>query len=79
MGLLSERSRVILALTLPIVGGMATQEVLDLVDTARVGAPGAAPPAAVCTGGERRRSHAQESASTLTALATTCFMCAITS
>ncbi|MCP4897392.1 MAG: MATE family efflux transporter [bacterium] len=45
--LTSERRRTILALALPIIGGMASQNVLNLVDTAMVGMLGAAALAAV--------------------------------
>lgn len=42
-----ERRRAILSLALPIIGGMASQNVLNLADTAMVGVLGAAPLAAV--------------------------------
>lgn len=44
---ISDRNRRILALALPIIGGMTSQNLLNLVDTAMVGALGAAPLAAV--------------------------------
>jgi putative MATE family efflux protein len=43
----AERRRAILGLALPIIGGMASQNVLNLVDTAMVGVLGSAPLAAV--------------------------------
>lgn len=43
----SDRNRQILALALPIIGGMTSQNLLNLVDTAMVGALGAGPLAAV--------------------------------
>ncbi len=46
----AERRRTILSLALPIIGGMASQNVLNLVDTAMVGMLGAAPLAAVGMG-----------------------------
>ncbi len=45
-----DRTRQILALALPIIGGMASQNVLNLVDTAMVGVLGAASLAAVGMG-----------------------------
>jgi Na+-driven multidrug efflux pump len=45
-----ERRRAILALALPIIGGMASQNVLNLVDTAMVGLLGAPALAAVGMG-----------------------------
>ncbi|MEM6996027.1 MAG: MATE family efflux transporter, partial [Myxococcota bacterium] len=46
----SERHRTVLALALPIVGGMVSQNVLNLVDTAMVGSLGDEALAAVGTG-----------------------------
>jgi putative MATE family efflux protein len=48
--LTADRRRRILSLALPIIGGMASQNVLNLVDTAMVGLLGAAPLAAVGIG-----------------------------
>ena len=48
--LTADRRRRILSLALPIIGGMASQNVLNLVDTAMVGLLGAAPLAAVGMG-----------------------------
>jgi putative MATE family efflux protein len=48
--LTTDRRRRILALALPIIGGMASQNVLNLVDTAMVGLLGAVPLAAVGMG-----------------------------
>ena len=47
----SERTRRILALALPVIGGMVSQNVLNLVDTAMVGTLGNAALAAVGIGG----------------------------
>lgn len=48
--IVSDRTRTILALALPIIGGMASQNVLNLVDTAMVGTLGAPSLAAVGMG-----------------------------
>lgn len=48
--MMSDRNRRILTLALPIIGGMTSQNLLNLVDTAMVGALGAAPLAAVGIG-----------------------------
>jgi len=47
----SKRSRVVIGLALPMMGGMLTQNIMNLVDTAMVGTQGSSALAAVGTGG----------------------------